>query len=148
MLIYKKKVKLAIEIILIIFITLVLIKIADYYFGLSSRIFWIKGGKEEINYRQLDNILHHSLKPHSQGVLIRPEYSIKYKINGFGFRDNEFEVNKSTSVFRIVVVGDSFVEGYGVELEDTFIKVLEKKLNISKKRYEVINAGVASYSPL
>jgi lysophospholipase L1-like esterase len=42
---------------------------------------------------------------------------------------------------RILVLGDSFTWGYGVEESERFSQVLEKSLNV-----EVINAGVSGYS--
>jgi len=70
------------------------------------------------------------------------------KINSDGLRDDEYNINKSNNTFRIIILGDSFTFGLGVELKDTYAKVLEKKLNkLSKKtKYEVINFGTIGYN--
>ena len=66
-----------------------------------------------------------------------------------GFRDTEVSVVESTGEFRILLLGDSYTFGYGVDGNDTFAKRLERSLNsVSRGRYKrflVINAGVIGY---
>ncbi len=70
-------------------------------------------------------------------------------INSKGLRDREYSYEKSEGTFRILVLGDSVTFGFGVEMERTYPKLLEKWLNESGKRnYEVINAGVGNYNTL
>lgn len=86
--------------------------------------------------------------PNSQGVF-KQEGNIvtNVKINSQGFRDYEYSVKKPAGTFRILGFGDSFTWGHGVELDETYLKVLEKKLNSQNKnfRYEVLNFGVGGY---
>jgi lysophospholipase L1-like esterase len=66
-------------------------------------------------------------------------------INNLGLRGPDTTLAKPPGVFRILGVGDSITFGYGVRVEDTFLRVLEQDLNASAPagaRYEVINAGV------
>lgn len=66
-------------------------------------------------------------------------------INNLGLRGPDTTLEKPPGVFRIIGVGDSITFGYGVRVEDTFLKVLERNLNESapaELRYEVINAGI------
>ena len=101
------------------------------------------------NCRQEDQLLHHSLIPGSNCRSKTKEWDINFSVNSLGLRDYEYSLKKPKSVFRILMLGDSFTEGYGVELEETFSKLVEKKLNTDKKeKFEVINAGVTGYSPL
>jgi lysophospholipase L1-like esterase len=54
-------------------------------------------------------------------------------------------VPKPPGVVRVLVVGDSVTFGFGVPLENTYLKVLESKLNAvaaGATRYEVLNAGM------
>src|SRR4030095_14083069 len=73
-----------------------------------------------------------------------------YEINSFGFRDREFSLQKPPGTFRILMLGDSYTFGIGSNLEDTFSKQLEKRLNAKGggERFEVINGGCSSYSPI
>ena len=70
---------------------------------------------------------------------------VNIKINSDGFRDKEYSLDKHLGVYRIIMIGDSFTMGYGVEIEDSFSKVLEKKLK-KRGKYEVMNLGVIGYS--
>ena len=52
------------------------------------------------------------------------------------------------NLFRILIMGDSLTEGYGVSSNQSFPHILEEKLNhelsaTSKKKYKVINAGIS-----
>lgn len=71
------------------------------------------------------------------------------RINSHGFRDLERPVERPPEVFRIAVLGDSFTFGIGVEIEDTFPKVIERMLAKEAspdRRYEVLNMGVFGFN--
>ncbi|MDL1892454.1 SGNH/GDSL hydrolase family protein [Sphingobacteriales bacterium CHB3] len=98
-----------------------------------------------------DMILNHVIPPNVQGRLIRTDFDTDFNTNSLGLRDREFTVSKPPNTFRILMLGDSFTVGEGVNHAETFSKLLEAALNAnapSERRIEVINAGVGSYSPL
>lgn len=101
-------------------------------------------------YSQNDPVLHHRFKPNTSGWYKTNEFNTDYKINSLGLRDKEYSIQKPSNTFRILMLGDSFTEGDGVFSHETFSKQLEQKLQSlpGSGRYEVINAGVGSYSPL
>lgn len=66
-------------------------------------------------------------------------------INRDGFRDVDYPLKKKATVFRIMVIGDSFTFGQGVNLEDTYSKHLERRINDIGKTSEVISCGVIGY---
>jgi len=74
--------------------------------------------------------------------------SYNLKVNSKGLRDYEYDYHKPDNTYRILILGDSFAFGHGVELDETFPKILEKKLNkrANDIKYRVINAGVPSYA--
>lgn len=100
--------------------------------------------------QSLDESFHHVMVPNSICRLKTDEWDITYRINGFGLRGDEFSVKKQDDSFQILILGDSFAQGYGVELEESFPKIIEKELNSKNplKKVEVISAGVLGYSPL
>jgi lysophospholipase L1-like esterase len=57
------------------------------------------------------------------------EFDVQSTRNSLGFHDKEYSVHKPPNTFRIVILGDSFVEAIQVPLKKTFHKILEKKLN-------------------
>jgi hypothetical protein len=81
--------------------------------------------------------------PGKEGYWIVGQDRIHIKINSRGLRDKEYPYRKKEGTFRILVLGDSFTEGFQVPLEDTFCKILEYRLNETRMQFEVINAGFA-----
>lgn len=98
-------------------------------------------------YRIPDRKLGWRLKPGAQVELVNPEYRVSVMINSHGWRDAEHSYTKPKGVFRIVVLGDSFMEAYSVELEESFCRQLEKNFETSMA-VEVINLGVGGYGTL
>jgi hypothetical protein len=73
----------------------------------------------------------------------KPEYRIMLGHNALGFRGREVSRSKAPEKVRIFALGDSMTYGLGVEDDETYSAILEKL----DPRLEVINAGVAGYSP-
>ena len=66
-----------------------------------------------------------------------------YQSNDIGARDNK-DYLTLTNKTNTILLGDSFAEGYGVNIEDIFSKIIEKNLNIN-----VLNLGTAgNFGPL
>lgn len=76
------------------------------------------------------------------------EYEAFERINSVGIRGPDYPREKPAGVFRIVVLGDSFAEGYTVDLEDLFSEVLQRELVrvLPDRAVEVINLGTGGYS--
>jgi len=70
-------------------------------------------------------------------------------INSHRLRDREYSEVKPPGMYRIVILGDSTTFGWGVRLEETAAKILEKELNAASlppyRHFEVLNAGVGNY---
>jgi hypothetical protein len=101
--------------------------------------------------RRADDLLHHSLIPSSRYIARNPDFSVEVRTNSMGFRDRE-HIQDPPRAFKIVVLGDSFVEGHGVPAESCFVSRLETKLkteeSIRGSVVVVFNFGIAGYSPL
>lgn len=80
-------------------------------------------------------------KKNIEGVWSTPEFRINIKHNSLGFRDSEYKFEKQTDIKRIVVLGDSFTWGWGVNKENIYTEKLETSL----KKTEVINMGIPGY---
>ena len=74
------------------------------------------------------------------------EFDITVKINSLGFRDYEYALKKKKK-HRIAVIGDSFTFGWGVDMEDSWVKILEKELNEKGLDIEILNLGKGGASP-
>lgn len=75
-----------------------------------------------------------------------PEFSFTVKTNSLGFRDREF-TGQRTARIRIMALGDSFTYGWGVEIEQSWPKVLERRLRDAGLDVEVANLGKPAGSP-
>ena len=75
-----------------------------------------------------------------------PEFNVIARINSLGFRDQEYLLPKRNK-FRIIVIGDSFTFGWGVNIQDTWVKHLEKKFKKENPEVEILNLGRSGASP-
>jgi len=76
--------------------------------------------------------------------------------NSMRIRDYEYTLEKPAGTYRIIILGGSFTFGWGVELDETFSKVLETRLNekygtkkhgtMQRQDYQVINFGIPGYT--
>lgn len=72
-----------------------------------------------------------------------------YHVNGLGMRDDLPMAENGNRIVRIALLGDSFAFGYGLNLEDGFAAVLERRLNGAAEtgvRYDVLNFAAPSYA--
>ncbi len=102
------------------------------------------------NFYQYDWHTGAALRPGARG-LWREEGQAYVRINRAGMRDDrEISLTKPPGVYRIAILGDSYAEALQVDVENTFWRVLEGKLNgcgfAGGRRVEVLNFGVSGYS--
>lgn len=85
--------------------------------------------------------------PNFTGQHVQPEYTIIETLNARGQRGPIFPYAKPPNTYRILILGDSFAEGYTVNLPDLFSQTLSQNLNTnSPQKIEVINTGTGGYS--
>lgn len=73
-------------------------------------------------------------------------YHLKTNSQGIRYRELPFD-KKSPGDYRFAVVGDSFTEGLGVEMEQTFESLLENRLSTTDREIAFINCGLTGASP-
>lgn len=73
------------------------------------------------------------------------EWKVPYRTNARGFRDREHTLEKTPGRKRILILGDSFAEGYGVREEARWASRLENNMAGDA---EVVNLGVRGYDIL
>ena len=107
---------------------------------------WKNDRWQKKHHRIKSNIYHHDLKPNiEESEIWGGKLKRKIITNSIGFRDSkQREVKKTSEHTRIILIGDSFIEGSGYDYEFTFAGLLSNKLG---KNYEVLNSAVESYSP-
>ena len=93
---------------------------------------------------------HHRLIPNVRYRHKELEFDYVWANNSLGMRDRERSPRSDPQNFRILFLGDSIVQWYGVPLAQTMVSYLEESLNQPRreKTIEVLNGGIFGYSPL
>lgn len=88
-------------------------------------------------------------KNHECSMFTGTKSNITITSNNQGYRGKDFSIQKDSNEYRILVLGDSYTWGWGVEDNKTYPFQLNNLLkNTYKKSIEVINAGYADgFSP-
>lgn len=82
----------------------------------------------------------HSHIPDSEYIQQGKNFSVNYKINSLGLRDNEPLPRGKKFKKRLLIVGDSVTEGHGVQFHETYVYHLKKLLE--NDDWDVLNAGI------
>jgi len=87
--------------------------------------------------------------PHSQEEFVSTDFHYKVVCNSVGIRDDrEVNIPKNEDIYRIVVLGDSYTYGWGVDIEDTWVRQLETLIKVNGKKVEILNLGKPGGDPL
>jgi hypothetical protein len=125
---------------LISFVALVIIMI-DFLAGLVFIPFDYNA------FRTPSPYYHHGLLPNQEALTIWGYEEMTIHTNSLGFKDKGCrDVPLKTDKKRLVFLGDSFTEGVGIDYEGTFVGLIDSALGDA--HYDVLNAGVLSYSPI
>jgi len=75
------------------------------------------------------------------------DHPITGRINRFGWRDREWSLRPPDGVYRIAVLGDSYVESFQVETDRNFLTLTEKEFNKDQNiRLELMNFGRSGFT--
>lgn len=83
-----------------------------------------------------DSLLTYRFRSNITGRFTNPEFNVEVKTNSLGVRDDEASLRHPA----VVVLGDSHGMGWGVEQQDRFSEVFEKRLRVN-----VLNTAITSY---
>ena len=84
--------------------------------------------------------------PGSSARIARPEYDVEVAINPHGLRGPDRGYEKGSLIRRVLILGDSFAEGYYVEEGGSVRALLETALQGELPGAEVLNGATAGYS--
>lgn len=82
------------------------------------------------------------MPPNVRAEFRTTEFHWFVETNDLGLRDRKFDRSRKGGA-RVLAIGDSFTLGWGVGVEDTWVKRLERNLRQGGRAVEVINAGRA-----
>jgi hypothetical protein len=106
-------------------------------------------GKEDnvqASYSRHDPVLGWAMVPGAQVTYRRREFTVDVAIDAHGLRDRGRPPRPPAGVFRVLALGDSFVEAYTVDEPDGVARRVETELSSTGCPVEVINAGTHGYS--
>jgi lysophospholipase L1-like esterase len=89
-----------------------------------------------------DPLIGHEHAPNRQARLM----GVDFRTNAQGQRDREYSFERVPGKLRIAMLGDSLTVGWGVPVEDTFAKRIERMYAAAGIDAEVINFGVGNYN--
>ena len=85
-----------------------------------------------------------TLRPNSNTYL--PGFRQWIRVNSFGMRDREHTQINTHHAFRILLLGDSFMEALQLSFEESFPHLLEKRLrSVTGNPPEIISAGISGW---
>tara|TARA_R110002072_G_scaffold243821_2_gene403103 strand:- start:89517 stop:90920 length:1404 start_codon:yes stop_codon:yes gene_type:complete len=94
---------------------------------------------------------HHELEP-LQRVTVAgagDHLPVELRTNSLGLRGSEISVPKPVDTLRVLCLGDETVLGTAVDEPQTFCRLMQDRLQArTKRRVEVVNAGVPDFCPL
>lgn len=76
------------------------------------------------------------------------DFVMDVRTNALGLRDGEWDPDAASACTRVLFLGDSFVFGYGVNVEDRFDTRLARLLEGEDRLYRLINAGVPGWGTI
>jgi hypothetical protein len=96
-----------------------------------------------------DPLYHHTLAPNFDGYDNWGDVRFRVYTNSRGFRDSRVrDIPDSSPVRRVLLIGDSFTEGLGVNFEDSYAGMLYSAGMERANKIEFLDAGVIAYSPV
>ena len=118
---------------------LALIILAEF----SAQVFfpeWAPTREERVKFWDYDELLGWAHEPNHRARFNHRDFSVEVAINSHGMRDSEYSVTR-TAKRRMLVLGDSFGWGFGVEHHERFSEILED----AHRDWEILNASVSGY---
>ena len=103
----------------------------------------IKANKDSFENRVFNKNYNYTFKKQVQFTSQYDDNIYQIFTNDLGFRDDSTQPLDRDKEYSILI-GDSFIEGVGLDYKDTIVGILNKK--IANNKFKFLNAGVASYS--
>ena len=103
----------------------------------------IKANKDSFENRVFNKNYNYTFKKQAQFTSRYDDNIYQIFTNDLGFRDDSTQPLDRDKEYSILI-GDSFIEGVGLDYKDTIVGIMNKKL--ANNKFKFLNAGVASYS--
>ena len=123
-----------------------LVLFLGFDFAYSS---FTRGEEKQRPARIADPVYDHGFAANFDGQDLWGELRYRLITNSLGFKDGSVrDVPMKPASRRILLMGRSYVEGIGMNFEDTFAGMLYRAGQEAREKIEFLNASVANYSPV
>lgn len=112
------------------------------------RFFWLVPVTAKGAFFRRDDVADHSHYAYGDGRMVTGEFDVILHMNNIGMRDDHVVIPKPAGEKRLLVLGDSFMEGWGVQRGEMFTDRLEVELKKHDPDINVVAAGTSSWSTL
>jgi lysophospholipase L1-like esterase len=99
-----------------------------------------------------DHVTHHrfgnrpyALLPNADHRAVDHNFDVTFRANSLGFNDVDHALEKAPGRYRLLLLGDSFVEGYQIPAERNVARVLEARAAADGRSLEAIAMGISGY---
>lgn len=96
--------------------------------------------KDDSDFIKYDSVVQYTYQSNLNLLIENENYSIQIFTNSNGYRDDEWQLNSDEQ--RILIIGDSFSVGYGINKSERYSDVLSSKLS----DFKIYNAAVSGYN--
>jgi lysophospholipase L1-like esterase len=111
---------------------------------IALRILNLHDGRVHLNaFTEYDPLLGWKIAPNASTRVVTQDFQTALHYSAKGLRGPDRPYAKPPGKSRILILGDSMVDGYSVPLEARVSEVLEKQL---APKSDVVNLGVSAYS--
>ena len=113
---------------------------------IEEAVYQVKRPVVQYIYGQYNPTLRYTLKTNLHNIRIHYSNQLDYTIdtNKYGFRGEDWDISPQRK--NIIILGDSFAFGWGVQRKEMIGKHLEKELKQLDPSYQVINLAIPGYS--
>lgn len=104
-------------------------------------------GSRMFVFYQHDPLLGWRTKPNARGMFVKDEFATFLEFDSRGARGPGRPAAAAPGSYRILVLGDSFAEGYTVGFADLFSEAMSREISAATgRRCESVNCGTTGYS--
>jgi hypothetical protein len=123
---------------------------AELFFRTLPARSGIKRDDGELKYRfnpyRPDPVLSYALRENASAVHHETDFQVVVHTNALGLRGGPVSPEKAAGAYRILVIGDSFAFGFGVEDDEALPPQLAAELSLLRPGAEALNAGMPGWS--
>lgn len=115
-------------------------------FSIEEAVYQVRRPVVQFSYGVSDPDLHYTLEKNLQNIRLNYPGKLDYTVstNSQGFRGGEWDLSPQRR--NVLLLGDSFAFGWGVDFEESVGRRLEKELHKIDRNFQVINLAQSGYS--